>query len=61
MDSHMSAGQLIRYSMLKLIFEFIGTIFLTLLFNNGFSPNTDPPKTDNEDINQAYLQANFGR
>jgi glycerol uptake facilitator-like aquaporin len=33
MDSGMSAGQIIRYSSLKLIFEFIGTMFLTILFN----------------------------
>lgn len=32
----MSIGQTIRYSMLKLIFELIGTIFLTMLFNNGY-------------------------
>ena len=34
-EHQMSAGQIIRYSMLKLIFELIGTMFLTILFNCG--------------------------
>lgn len=33
MDSNMSAGQIVRYSLLKLLFECIGTMFLTIIFN----------------------------
>lgn len=34
MESQLSAGQIIRNSFLKIIFELFGTIFLTLIFNS---------------------------
>ena len=37
MESSMSCGQMLKFSLSKLIMEFIGTLFLTLFFSSGNS------------------------